>query len=109
MARYDYRCTVCDKVFEVEHGMLEHPDVKCPDCGSEAMRVFDVSGIVFKGSGFYNTDQRGNKGASPATSSTELAKTGGDVKSIKKHAEGPKQLAKSSDKPAKVGQASAAN
>ena len=60
MARYDYRCTACQSVFEVEHPMSEKPEVKCPECGSDAERVFGASGIVFSGSGFYNTDQRGS-------------------------------------------------
>ena len=60
MARYDYRCTSCGKVFEVSHGMREHPKVVCPDCGAVASREFSASGIVLKGSGFYNTDQRGH-------------------------------------------------
>ncbi len=67
MARYDYRCTSCGKVFEVSHGMREHPEVVCPDCGAAASRSFSASGIVLKGSGFYNTDQRGKSGGTPAT------------------------------------------
>jgi putative FmdB family regulatory protein len=66
MARYDYRCTSCGKVFEVTHGMRERPEVVCPDCGAAASRAFSASGIVLKGSGFYNTDQRGSS-ATPAT------------------------------------------
>ena len=58
MARYDYKCTSCDTVFEVEHPMSEHPEVKCPTCGAPAERVFSASGIHFEGHGFYNTDQR---------------------------------------------------
>lgn len=96
MARYDYRCPSCNITFEVEHGMLEHPDVKCPTCGKSALRVFDPSGIVFKGSGFYNTDERGSSHATEGT--TSLAKTG--EKHIKKHEESPSTLAKSADKPA---------
>ena len=61
MARYDYRCTGCGNVFEVEHPMSEHPSITCPECGKPAERVFSASGISFKGSGFYNTDQRGNE------------------------------------------------
>ena len=57
MARYDYRCTSCENVFEVEHRMSEHPEVT----GKKAERVFSTSGIVFSGSGFYNTDQRDKK------------------------------------------------
>ena len=67
MARYDYRCTSCGKVFEVSHGMREHPEVVCPDCGAAASREFSASGIVLKGSGFYNPDQRGSSSATPAT------------------------------------------
>lgn len=58
MARYDYHCPSCGALFEFEHPMGERPRVVCPSCGSEAERVFDPSGIVFKGSGFYNTDMR---------------------------------------------------
>lgn len=73
MARYDYRCTSCGSVFEVEHGMLERPDVTCPDCGSPAEKVFSPSGIEFKGSGFYNTDQRGGSSSTAATSGSSAS------------------------------------
>ena len=76
MARYDYKCTSCGLVFEVEHPMGEHPEVTCPDCGADAAQVFSASGIVFKGSGFYNTDQRksGSKGTTAAPVTTSEAK-----------------------------------
>lgn len=80
MARYDYKCPACETVFEVEHPMSEHPEVTCPACGHVANKVFGAAGIVFKGSGFYNTDQRGRGArgaASPATSSS----TGSDSES----------------------------
>lgn len=63
MARYDYKCTSCGEVFEVEHHMSEHPEVKCPTCGSPAERVFSASGIHFEGHGFYNTDRRKSVGS----------------------------------------------
>lgn len=68
MARYDYRCTSCGNVFEVEHGMTERPQVNCPACGGSADKVFSASGIKFEGSGFYNTDQRGGGSCTAATS-----------------------------------------
>ena len=61
MARYDYKCGSCGEVFEVEHPMGAHPKVTCPKCGKRAERAFSPSGIVFSGSGFYNTDQRGKR------------------------------------------------
>lgn len=70
MARYDYRCTSCGDVFEVEHGMTEHPEITCPDCGASAEKVFNASGIKFEGSGFYNTDQRDGSSSTSATSSS---------------------------------------
>lgn len=68
MARYDYKCTSCGNVFEVEHPMAETPDISCPTCGSKAEKVFSASGIKFDGSGFYNTDQRGGGSSTSATS-----------------------------------------
>ena len=70
MARYDYRCTSCGAVFEVEHAMTERPEVSCPTCGAPAEKVFSASGIKFVGSGFYNTDQRGGSSSTAATSGT---------------------------------------
>ncbi len=61
MARYSYQCPECKTKFVVEHPMSVHPKVTCPSCGHLAERVFDPSGIVFKGSGFYNTDQKKQK------------------------------------------------
>ena len=110
MARYDYRCPSCGNVFEVSHGMLEHPTVTCPACGTVAMKVFDASGIVFKGSGFYNTDQRSSSSAPPATTGNDsraIAKTGNGTKEISRRAEGPSTLAKAQDKPAKPAPAAA--
>ena len=76
MARYDYRCSACGNVFEVEHGMTEHPAVACPACGGMADKVFSASGIKFEGSGFYNTDQRNGGSATPATSASEPSSSG---------------------------------
>lgn len=53
MARYDYKCTSCGNVFEVEHPMTETPEVVCPSCGAPASKTFSASGIKFDGSGFY--------------------------------------------------------
>ena len=49
-------------------GMTERPAVSCPACGGDAEKVFSPSGIEFKGSGFYNTDQRGGSSSTAATS-----------------------------------------
>ena len=82
MARYDYKCPKCDIVFEIEHPMGEHPEVRCPECGGIANQVFGASGIVFKGSGFYNTDQRpGSHKASTAAPSAKKESSTSESKS----------------------------
>lgn len=68
MARYDYKCSSCGNVFEVEHPMSETPEVVCPSCGAPAAKTFSASGIKFEGSGFYNTDQRSGGSSTNATS-----------------------------------------
>ena len=60
MARYDYKCTSCGNVFEVEHPMSETPEVVCPSCGAPASKTFSA--------GFYNTDQRSGGSSTNATS-----------------------------------------
>ena len=60
MARYSYHCTHCDNTFGIERPMslkIEAP--QCPKCGHETERVYNTSTIVFKGTGFYNTDSKG--------------------------------------------------
>ena len=83
MARYDYKCPACGTEFEVEHPMSERPTIVCPECGEVANQVFGASGIVFKGSGFYNTDQRG-KGSSATSSTSSASKSEGASKSESK-------------------------
>ena len=76
MARYDYKCTSCGTVFEVQHGMTERPEVHCPSCGADAEKVFTPAGIEFKGSGFYNTDQRGGSSSAAGTSGSSSSEGG---------------------------------
>ncbi|HIU23438.1 FmdB family zinc ribbon protein [Olsenella sp. Marseille-QA0557] len=68
MARYDYHCSNCNITFEVEHPMTARPTITCPNCGQKAERVFEPSGIAFKGTGFYNTDQRNTSSSSSKSS-----------------------------------------
>jgi len=58
MPAYDYRCTTCGCQFEVTRAVGEKRDEPCPECGGSTKRVFSPVGVVFKGSGFHNTDYR---------------------------------------------------
>jgi len=58
MPAYDFKCTNCDTVFEIVRSVKERSAVDCPICGTRAQRIFTPVGVVFKGSGFHNTDYR---------------------------------------------------
>jgi putative FmdB family regulatory protein len=60
MPTYDYVCKSCDHAWELFQSIKAAPVRKCPECGkSKAQRVIGPgAGIIFKGSGFYQTDYR---------------------------------------------------
>jgi len=62
MPTYTYRCMDCGYEFEAFQQMKEEPLEKCPVCGGHIERLIDKgSGIIFKGSGFYQTDYTNTK------------------------------------------------
>lgn len=88
MPVYEYRCTVCNNVFEVHHHVGGTPG-PCPVCGGAPRRIFTSVGVIFKGSGFHTTDYRkpasgdgaaGKESAASkesSTAGTESSGTGG--------------------------------
>jgi putative FmdB family regulatory protein len=60
MPTYDYECDACGHTFELFQSISEPVKKKCPDCGKPKLRRLFGTGaaIVFKGSGFYQTDYR---------------------------------------------------
>lgn len=59
MPTYDYECTKCGYVFEASQKMSDAPLEKCPKCNAAVKRLIGKgSGIIFKGSGFYETDYK---------------------------------------------------
>lgn len=82
MPLYDYRCDHCGHRFEVRQGIKEDPLTVCPRCESSIRRVIHPVGIVFKGSGFYVTDNR-------RQSSTSSDGAGGNKKEKKEKKESP--------------------
>ena len=76
MPTYDYECDACGHSFELFQAMSDSVKKKCPECKkSKLRRLFGTGGaIVFKGSGFYQTDYRSEsykKGAAEAKKSQE--------------------------------------
>lgn len=60
MPTYDYECDACGHTFELFQSMSDPVKRKCPECSrSKLRRLFGTgAAIVFKGSGFYQTDYR---------------------------------------------------
>jgi putative FmdB family regulatory protein len=60
MPTYDYECDACGHTFELFQSITESVKKKCPDCGKPKLRRLFGTGaaVVFKGSGFYQTDYR---------------------------------------------------
>lgn len=85
MPTYDYSCDACKHSFEVFESISAEPQTKCPKCKKKKLRrLFGAgAGLVFKGSGFYQTDYRSesykkaasaDKPASDSSSSSDGAK-----------------------------------
>jgi putative FmdB family regulatory protein len=60
MPTYDYVCEACEHAFEEFQSMSEELLKKCPECGRLKLRRLFGTGaaVLFKGSGFYQTDYR---------------------------------------------------
>lgn len=60
MPTYDYECDACKHKFELYQGINDDVQKKCPECKKNKLRrlIGTGSAIVFKGSGFYQTDYR---------------------------------------------------
>jgi putative FmdB family regulatory protein len=58
MPVYEYQCTECEFHFERHQRFTDEPVQICPECGGQVQRVIQPVGVVFKGSGFYVTDDR---------------------------------------------------
>lgn len=79
MPTYQYVCTDCTTPLEVQQAFTDDPVTQCPSCPGRLRKVFSAVGVVFKGSGFYRTDNRSKpapdkapaESSKPAASSTE--------------------------------------
>ncbi|HBG26363.1 MAG: hypothetical protein A2Y10_11390 [Planctomycetes bacterium GWF2_41_51] len=60
MPTYDYRCEKCNHHFEKFQSITADALKKCPKCGkSSLIRLIGTgAAVIFKGSGFYQTDYR---------------------------------------------------
>jgi len=79
MPLYVYRCNENGHEFQVRQRMMDDPLTECPVCGGPVRRVVSSVGVVFKGSGFYVTDNRSSSANGKSTKSKKDAKEGGSA------------------------------
>ena len=108
MPTYDYVCRACEHEFELFQSMKDNPKKKCPECGKLKLErlIGTGAGVIFKGSGFYETDYRSEsykKGADAEKKASEPKKDekpSGDSSS-KTKTESKSQTKSGSEKPKK--------
>lgn len=66
MPTYSYACTECDNRFDAVQAFSDDALTECPKCHGRLRKLFGSVGVVFKGSGFYRTDNRDSKSSSTA-------------------------------------------
>ena len=101
MPTYDYKCESCEYVMEAFQSITAKPLKKCPECGKLKLKrlLGTGAGLIFKGSGFYETDYRSDsykKGA-------DNEKTANDTKTTDSKKASPKADSKPSKKAAEKG------
>jgi putative FmdB family regulatory protein len=86
MPTYEYRCEACSHKWDEFQPITAKPTRKCPKCKKmKAERIISAGGgIIFKGSGFYQTDYRSDsykKGAEAAKASEGSSSSSGKSES----------------------------
>jgi putative FmdB family regulatory protein len=79
MPTYEYICDACGHTFDEFQSITEKPLKKCPQCGKSKLRRGFGGGaaILFKGSGFYQTDYRSESYKAAAKADEPSAKPAG--------------------------------
>jgi putative FmdB family regulatory protein len=108
MPTYDYICDGCGHEFETVEPMTATPRTDCPECKALTLRRKIGAGmaILFKGSGFYQTDYRSEsykKAAQADKASSEPAKPSSESKSSEPKSS--ESTAPTKSEPAKAGPA----
>ena len=104
MPIYEYACTNCGERTEARQGFDDPPLEECPHCGGKLRKLYSPVGIVFKGSGFYSTDQKSSKAAGKPSESKSDDKSKSEAKGESKS---ESKSDKKADKPASTSEKSA--
>lgn len=101
MPTYDYQCSACEHEWELFQRITEDPVKTCPECKKrKAVRQFGTgAAIVFKGSGFYETDYRSESYKKSAAADKKSPSEGSGGKSEKSDSGSTKSESKPKKKP----------
>ena len=110
MPTYQYRCVDCGSELETVQTFSDPSLTECPECDGTLRKVYSAVGVVFKGSGFYATDNRikGKTAAAAATTSSSPDKSSGSEKSSSSENSTSTSDSSSSSKPSSSSTTSAA-
>lgn len=99
MPTYDYECDACGHKFELFQSISAPVEKKCPECKKNKLRRLFGTGaaIVFKGSGFYQTDYRSDSYNKAADKDKPASESKSDSKSDSKSESKSSETKKSSD------------
>ncbi len=77
MPTYDYECSACNHALELFQSITAKHIKKCPECGKLKLKRLIGAGstIIFKGSGFYQTDYRSEEYKSRQKAETKSSST----------------------------------
>ena len=105
MPTYDYECDACQHKFEIFKNMSDELLTKCPKCKKKKLRRLFGAGaaVMFKGSGFYQTDYRSDsykKSAAAEKTASEPAASSSDTKSSEAKSESKSESKSAESKPA---------
>ncbi|MGK2309692.1 FmdB family zinc ribbon protein [Cutibacterium sp. V947] len=97
MPTYQYRCNDCDRDLEVVQKFSDPSLTVCPTCEGELRKVFSAVGVVFKGSGFYSTDNHTKAGSTAATAGSSSSSDSSSTKSESTSSSSSSSTTKTSD------------
>ena len=103
MPTYGYECQGCGHEFEKFQNMSANSLRKCPECGERKLQrlIGPGAGVIFKGSGFYETDYKragsagakektGSDGDKPSKDTSKKPSSGADKSESSKGTDRPK-------------------
>ncbi|MDV3128980.1 FmdB family transcriptional regulator [Mycobacterium sp. 21AC1] len=96
MPTYSYACTACGDRFDAVQAFTDDALTSCPKCAGRLRKLFGSVGVVFKGSGFYRTDNR-ESGKTAAKSSESTTSASSEKSSSEKSSSSSEKSSSSSD------------